>query len=210
MIFPYKFEVNLKGSAFGNYLIASLLIGVFVIEVIAHVENWNPFILKGSFGYALFTYFWLHRDIFHLGMNLIFLLVFGNPLCRTIGSIKYVLLFLLFGVLAGVGHVLLSEKTVIGASGAIFAVLGVILVQYPFCKVRFWILFERVKIASFWAIAWWVFTNLLAYAIGFTEITNVAYSVHIGGFIMGLATGVFLKALGILKSYDDSICFKIE
>lgn len=86
----------------------------------------------------LFTAMFLHADWAHLLGNLVFLLIFGFPSERAMGPWRFLLLFLLGGAVANLAAVLsigTPDRVVIGASGAVSAVIGAYLALFPSAKL---------------------------------------------------------------------------
>lgn len=145
---------------------------------------------------TLFTSMFMHGGLAHLGGNMFYLWIFGDNLEDTLGHLKYLIFYLLCGVIAGLTHVLstlfFGQSLLIpclGASGAISAVLGGYIVLHPSRKVHVWILFFIVSIPAFIVVGlWFVFQlfNGLGALGGEEAAGGVAYAAHIGGFIAGL------------------------
>ena len=153
-------------------------------------------VMTGHNMLSLVTSMFLHADIIHLGLNMLFLLVSGDAVERELGSSRFLALYLSFGVIAGLFHSYLnSTSTVptIGASGAIFGVLAALAILFPF---RWLIhLFGIIPIPMPAII--FVFVTLLtetAY-VSSGAVENVAHTAHVGGFL----AGVFLTLLLIPK-----------
>ena len=145
---------------------------------------------------SLITSMFLHADIIHLGLNMLFLLVSGDAVERELGSSRFLVLYLAFGVIAGLFHSYLNSTSAvptIGASGAIFGVLAAFAIIFPF---RWLIqLFGIIPIPMPAII--FVFVTLLtetAY-VSSGAVENVAHTAHVGGFL----AGVFLTLLFIPK-----------
>lgn len=144
---------------------------------------------------TLLTSMFMHGGWAHLGGNMLFLWIFGDNLEDEMGHFKYLLFYLLCGVLAGLAHVfttlIIGQNTLIpslGASGAISGVMGGYILQHPTRSVHVWMLFIIVSVPAFIAVGlWFVFqvVNGLG-ALGGEEAGGVAYAAHIGGFIAGL------------------------
>ncbi len=86
----------------------------------------------------LFTALFLHADWAHLLGNLVFLLIFGLPAERTMGPGRFLLLFLFGGAVANLAAVLSidnPDRVVIGASGAVSAVIGAYLALFPSARL---------------------------------------------------------------------------
>jgi membrane associated rhomboid family serine protease len=133
----------------------------------------------------------LHTGWLHLGGNLLFLWIFGNNIEDHLGRARYVLFYLLGGFVATVAHVLAqpdSTVPVIGASGAIAAVMGAYLVWFP--NARIWSLFilfpVRVR-AKWWLLAWFTLQFFT------TEDASVAWLAHVGGFVFGVVMGLLVR-----------------
>ena len=130
---------------------------------------------------------WLHGGLLHLLGNLLFLWVFGNAVCAKIGNLRYLLLYVLLGVTAGIAHLLISRGAVIGASGAINGVVGMYLVLFYeneiTCLFAFWliVLYVRVfAVSSIWMILLWLLWDVVGALL--PGGSNVAYFAHLGGF----------------------------
>lgn len=151
------------------------------------INTWTPI-----------TSMFLHGGWGHLLGNLLFFWVFGNNIEDSMGRVRFVIFYLLCGVIAAAAHVLLdpaSPVPTVGASGAISGVLGAYLVLYPHVRVRmlFWfLLFIKVFRVPAWAVLlWWFLWQLVA---GLPQLMTVNREVsggvavwaHIGGFLAGV------------------------
>ena len=150
--------------------------------------------------YTIFTSMFLHsvENIGHILMNMIFLFLIGVSFEHEIGKKKFILIYILSGVVAVIVYSLIEAKDtyLIGASGAIFGILGAFAAAYPFKKVVvpliapiiFFVRLPVVAVALLYAGVETFFT--------FAGITDgTAHSAHIGGFI----AGVFLSPLVKIK-----------
>lgn len=144
---------------------------------------------------TLITSMFMHGGLAHLFGNMLYLWIFGDNVEDAIGHFKYLVFYLLCGVLAGLTHVVstfvLGQNTLIpclGASGAISAVLAAYLRLFPMRRVHIWMLLFIVSVPAFISVGlWFVFqvVNSLG-TLGGEEAGSVAYAAHIGGFIAGL------------------------
>ena len=143
---------------------------------------------------TLLTSMFMHGGWLHIGGNMLFLFIFGDNIEKAYGHIKYLVFYLVCGIIAGLAHVLSQPDSIIpslGASGAISAVLAAYLVLFPTNRVKviltLGIVFLRpimvpaVVMIGLWAVL--QFINGLSSIAGQT--TGVAYWAHIGGFIAG-------------------------
>lgn len=146
--------------------------------------------------FTLFTSMFMHGGIAHLLGNMLFLWIFGDNLENVMGHVKYLVFYLLCGVLSELSHVfstwLFGQNLLIpsiGASGAISGVLGGYILLFPTRGVKVWLfLFFVVTIPAFIVVGLWFVFQILdgLGAMGGEEAGGVAYAAHIGGFIFGL------------------------
>ena len=154
---------------------------------------------------ALLASMFLHGSPAHLFGNLLFLWVFGNDIENRWGRARYLLLYLVGGVVASLAHVLSNpDSTVpmIGASGAIAAVMGAYLVCYPATRVKTIIFLGVVllrKVKAVWLLLVWLATQLIL--IGGSS--GVAWAAHVGGFLFGAVVGLLWRQRG--RERDDGL-----
>jgi membrane associated rhomboid family serine protease len=138
---------------------------------------------------TLITYMFLHGDFWHLLGNMLFLWVFGDNVEDAMGSIRFLIFYLLCGVVAALAHIAVnlgSEAPLIGASGATAGIIAAYLMLYP--RVRVWILaFARIplRLAAWFVIASWIALQVLFLFLE-TDGTTALWA-HIGGFAAGIA-----------------------
>ncbi|SFC26844.1 Membrane associated serine protease, rhomboid family [Parapedobacter composti] len=145
--------------------------------------------------FTLITAMFMHGGIGHLAGNMLYLWICGDNVEDRMGHFRYLLFYLLCGVLSGLCHVFttffLGHDLLIpclGASGAISAVLAAYVVLFPRKRINFWFFFFIISVPAILAIGlWFVFqvSNGLG-ALGGEQAGGVAYAAHIGGFIVGL------------------------
>jgi membrane associated rhomboid family serine protease len=146
-------------------------------------------------GLTLFTSMFLHGGWFHLGFNMLYLWVFGNNIEDKLGPVRFIVFYLLAGVIAVLTFVVTdpnAEIPLVGASGAVAGILGAYMIAFPRARVLtlIWVLFfvrliwlPAVFFLGFWFVLQ-IFSGLPVLAgAGASE---VAYFAHIGGFIFGL------------------------
>jgi rhomboid family protein len=148
---------------------------------------------------TVFTSMFMHGGILHIAGNMLFLWVFGNNIEDSMGRAKFVLFYLLGGLIALYSQALIdpgSTAPTIGASGAVAGVLGGYALLYPQARVLtliFIIFFVTlVEIPAMVLLAVWFFLQFVP-ALGEVAVDvggdqGVAYFAHVGGFIFGLAT----------------------
>jgi membrane associated rhomboid family serine protease len=143
---------------------------------------------------SVFTSMFMHGSWEHVLGNMLFLWIFGNNIEDRVGRRRFLIFYVIGGLLAAMLQFLAgpgSDVPNIGASGAIAAVLGGYLVLYPRAAVITYIppIFLVPLPAVLFLIGWIV---LQIYAVGSVQVGSagggVAYFAHIGGFAFGLLT----------------------
>lgn len=141
---------------------------------------------------TLITSMFMHGGIAHILGNMWFLWIFGDNIEQDLGRIRYVVFYLLCGILASLAHVLLnmqgpsSEIPSLGASGAISGVMGAYLLLHPMRRVTVLLLRFVTQVPGYVAVGlWFVFQLISGIGLLGGMDTGVAYGAHIGGFIAG-------------------------
>lgn len=131
--------------------------------------------------YRLLTGAFLHANVEHILFNMVTLAIVGPPVEAEVGRVRFVVLYLLSALGGSVGSYLLSAPDVagVGASGAIFGVMGA---YYVLARLRRW---ETRQILALIAI------NLL---LGFTS-PGIDWRAHLGGMVVGAAACLGLMAV---------------
>jgi membrane associated rhomboid family serine protease len=152
---------------------------------------------------GLLSSIFLHGGLMHLGGNMLFLWIFGDNIELKFGRAKYLAIYLAWGIVAGLAHVIgdmYSSIPAVGASGAISGVLGAYLIMFPRARVTTFLMmgffWRMLHVPAKWYLPFWLlFQNVLPFLIGGFGFGSggVAYLAHIGGFVIGLATGYLYK-----------------
>jgi membrane associated rhomboid family serine protease len=153
----------------------------------------------GSVYLTLFTSMFMHGGFAHIAGNMLFLWIFGDNIEDRLGHVKYVIFYLLCGVIAGLAHVFATgvfannESALLvpslGASGAISGVLGAYILLHPKRRVTVILFRFLTDVPAYVAIGIWFAFQLisgLGMLGGGSQQGGVAYAAHIGGFIAGL------------------------
>src|SRR3954454_9616104 len=163
----------------------------------------------GSVYLTLFTSMFMHGGFAHIAGNMLFLWIFGDNIEDRLGHVKYLIFYLLCGVIAGLSHVFVTgvfannESALLvpslGASGAISGVLGAYILLHP--KRRLTVILFRflTDVPAYVAIGiWFVFQLISGLGIlgGGSQQGGVAYAAHVGGFIAGLVLIKFFDSGG--------------
>lgn len=154
----------------------------------------------GSVYLTLFTSMFMHGGIAHIAGNMLFLWIFGDNIEDRLGHVKYIIFYLLCGVLASLAHVFTTAAVAsqeagmlvpsLGASGAISGVLGGYILLHPSRRVTVLLFRFFTQVPAWVAIGIWFAFQLvsgLGMLGGGSEQGGVAYAAHIGGFVAGLA-----------------------
>jgi len=163
----------------------------------------------------IFTSMFLHGGWFHIIGNMWYLWIFGDNVEDRMGHIRFLVFYVLCGLMAGFAHILTNPNSgvpTVGASGAIAGVMGAYFILYP--KARIWtlvpifFLVQFIEIPAFIFLGFWI---VMQFLIG-TFSSNlgplqggVAWWAHVGGFAAGAAlVFVFRKRQRYLpKQYSD-------
>lgn len=155
---------------------------------------------------TIVTSMFLHAGWLHLFGNMLFLWVFGDNVEDRLGHVGYVLFYLAGGIVASLTQVAIDVDSlipIVGASGAVAAVLGAYLFFFPRATVNiiipfFILIFIPIPVPAVIMIGLWFLQQLLAGVATLGEVDTtagggVAFFAHIGGFLFGAAMGVLLR-----------------
>ncbi|HYV24323.1 MAG TPA: rhomboid family intramembrane serine protease [Pyrinomonadaceae bacterium] len=148
---------------------------------------------------TLMTSMFMHGGIAHIFGNMLFLFIFGDNIEDRLGHLRYLLYYLVCGIIAGLSHVFATAALAadassllvpsLGASGAISGVLGGYILLYPTNRVVVLLGWFATPMPAFLAIGLWFVFQLIS-GLGVlgsgSQAGGVAYAAHIGGFIAGL------------------------
>jgi membrane associated rhomboid family serine protease len=175
---------------------------VFVFELMrgeTFVMQWSAVpaqIVSGHHWITILTAMFMHGSWSHIIGNMIFLWAFAPEIEDAMGRGRYLVFYLVGGLVAMLAQVVADPHSTVpnlGASGAIAAVMGAFLVTYPRDQIRtllFIFVFARIRfIPAALLIGLWFLSQLFhAGAVAQVQTGGVAYLAHIGGFIFGAAT----------------------
>jgi len=159
---------------------------------------------------TIFTSMFMHGSLLHLAGNMLFLWVFGNNIEDSMGRGRFAVFYVLGGVAALFGQVIVDTNSTVptvGASGAIAAVLGAYALLYPRARVVtlvfIIIFFTVIELPALLVLGLWFLMQLLP---AFSDPVSaggggIAYFAHIGGFLFGLAA-IKLFANNVHEDYD--------
>lgn len=145
---------------------------------------------------TLITSLFLHGSIAHIFGNMLFLWIFGDNIENRLGHLRYLIFYLVSGILASLANVystvILDGNLLIptiGASGAISGVLGAYILLFPKKRVSVIVFFFITNMPAIVAIGIWFLFQLVS-GLGLlgagTQGGGIAYGAHIGGFVAGM------------------------
>lgn len=184
----------MKGFRFYSLKLSLIIIFVFILQLF--VSGFTELFVLNSF--ALFQWeiwrflssIFLHGGLGHLIYNLFALLLFGSILEQVIGGRRFLIVFFITGILANLISVNFYSSS-LGASGAIFGVIGVLIIVRPGLPV--WAFGMPMPI--FIAGIIWMTGDILG-AIGFfvgNSIDNTGNIAHLSGMFFGFLFGYFYR-----------------
>lgn len=136
-----------------------------------------------------------HGGLLHIGGNMLYLWIFGNNIEDHLGAIRYTLFYLAGGVAALATHVALQPDStipVVGASGAVAAVMGAYLIWFPNAPVRTIIVLGfpiLATISAKWLLGVWFLLQFFT-----SPNSGVAWAAHVGGFVFGAVVGILVRS----------------
>jgi membrane associated rhomboid family serine protease len=154
---------------------------------------------------ALFTSQFQHAGWMHILSNMLYLWIFGDNVEDRLGHVRFILFYLGAGAAAAILQTLfnpLSNVPMVGASGAIAAVMGAYFVLYPHSRVLtavfLIVFFDIIEVPAVFFLGLWFLLQLLS-GVGSLAVSNaagggIAFWAHIGGFVVGALIGLVLRA----------------
>ncbi len=216
---PIRDTIRSKSYPVVNTALIGINAVVYLVQM-AHVSSLNEiFVVYGlvparytvpeiagyfSFGqqaFSLVSFMFLHGGFLHLLGNMWSLYIFGDNVEDRLGSARYLVFYVLCGLISGLCHLMLnahSQVPTIGASGAIAGIMGAYFILYPHSRILtlipiFFIPYF-VEIPAFVFLGIWFVLQFLSAAGPQAQAGGVAWWAHIGGFVFGVvALKMFLK-----------------
>jgi len=140
---------------------------------------------------ALFFSMFMHADFMHLGGNMLFLWIFGNNVEDRLGHMRYLFFYLAGGVVASIAHIAVQPDStipVVGASGAVAAVMGAYAIWFPNAPIRTLIFIILKDIKAKWWLGFWLISQFFTGAD-----SRVAWMAHVGGFVFGALVALLVR-----------------
>ena len=135
----------------------------------------------------------MHGGFMHIAGNMLYLWIFGNNVEDSMGSVKFIVFYLLCGTAAALTQALVdpsSQIPMIGASGAVSGVLGAYLLLYPHARVlvvfTLIIIFKTFRVPAMFVLGAWFLIQVFNSTASVSGEGGVAWWAHIGGFVAGM------------------------
>lgn len=238
MVFPLRDENPVRITPYVTYGLIVLNVLIFGYELTLPPDRLMGFFqtwavvpaqltnsLQGSGGarewFTLLSAQFLHAGFFHVAGNMLYLWIFGNNVEEQLGRVRFILFYLLCGVLASLTQWYFdmgSEIPSLGASGAIAGVMGAYVFRFPQVRiltiVPLGFFLTTIRIPAIWYLGIWFIQQALYGVASLNAPANIgmsgggiAYWAHAGGFVFGAALGplfgLFDQARSPRAPYSD-------
>lgn len=163
---------------------------VFLVQIFLPIEQYFYFVPAFALArpWTFVTSIFLHADFSHLFFNMFALWIFGIHLGRQISRVQYLMIFFLAGIVGNVGYILTAPDATtpgLGASGAIYGVMGTLALLMPSMIV----FVGGIPMPMFVAAFVWALTEYL----GLFAPGNIAHGAHLFGLFVGVGYGLYLR-----------------
>lgn len=214
---PLRDTLRPSKTPYVNYFLIGVNLVVFVIELVApdtetFIRTWA--LIPAAIGLArpetlihLVSSMFLHAGWLHVISNMLFLHVFGDNVESRLGHIRYLICYLVWGVVAALAQLVFSVGSTIpllGASGAVAGVMGAYFVFFKHSSIETLVptylgFLTSVELPAPVMLFYWfvtqIFSGSTAAVVGAGDLGGVAWFAHIGGFVGGwLSARLFPKS----------------
>ncbi len=221
-MFPLYDTVRVRSFPLINWMLILANVAVFLYEIQLGESALQRFIFTWGLvpatltsnpqaaGVTIFTAMFLHGGWFHLLSNMWVLHIFGDNIEDRLGSVRYLIFYLLSGTAAAFLQVFImqgSSVPMIGASGAIAGILGAYLVSFPRSRIASLVpilfIFTIVEVPAVIFLIFWFVIQLYSglFAMQGGSASGIAWWAHIGGFLFGLIMVPFFGRRTMYRSY---------
>lgn len=197
LVFLWQF---MQGPRAGQAIIYAL--GLVPSVLLGH-RSLPPEVATVPAALTVFTSMFLHGGWLHLIGNMLYLWIFGDNVEDAMGHGRFLVFYLLCGVVAALTQALPDPQStlpMVGASGAISGVLGAYLLLYPRARVLvlvpIFILITTMRLPAFVVLGLWFVLQALSSLAANEPGGGIAFRAHIGGFIAGMLLMMFFKKRG--------------
>lgn len=138
-----------------------------------------PFNSDNFHFYQIITYMFIHSNISHIFFNMIALIIFGPYVEKTFGYNKFIINYLLIGIISGICHIIFINGSIIGASGAIWGIMMIYALIKPNEIIYLFFLIPL-------KIKWIIGSFLLIEIISLFKIDDISHIAHVSGALIGI------------------------
>jgi membrane associated rhomboid family serine protease len=181
---PFGLPVSYSG------IILSICLIVFFLSLVVPGFVYNYLALNPDYvmqrPWTLLTHMFVHANFNHLLLNMLVLLFFGMELERRVGKTKFLEIYILSGIVAALAQMMVSGGYLVGASGALYGVMGCLAIIAPEIRV---LLFFIVPMSIRALVVLFALIDFLT--MGSSD--NIAHMAHISGLLVGIAFGMMMK-----------------
>jgi membrane associated rhomboid family serine protease len=213
-VLPVRDHLPTRTFPFVNYLLIAANVAAFLYEGAETAQGISPEAFTRIWGLVparifgdpamavetVFTSMFMHGSLAHIGGNMLFLWIFGDNVEDALGHLRYLAFYLLGGIGAAAAQVLVDPRSTIpmvGASGAISAVLAAYVLLYPTSPITvinpipiLWLFFGLFLMFPAWLVIGLFFAYNLLDALAMNTAHGapggVAFMAHVGGFLSGI------------------------
>jgi membrane associated rhomboid family serine protease len=157
---------------------------------------------------TIFTSMFLHGGFLHLAGNMLYLWIFGDNIEDRVGRGRFIVFYLVCGMIAALAQALPDTRStipMIGASGAVSGVLGAYLVLYPRARVLvalpLLVVLYTMRVPAVLVLGLWFVGQLVSSVAAEPGAGGVAFGAHVGGFVAGV---VLIRFFLRERRYDRS------
>lgn len=182
MITVAVYLLQLVSGAFLPFDITSMMI--LNRDAVAHLQLWR-----------FVTYIFLHGGLFHIFINMFMLVMFGREMEQVLGSRRFLSLYLISGILGGLGWLVISGNgggNCLGASGAVLGILGAFAAIFPSRKITLLVFFVLPVTMTARTLVLGLGVISIFSMMG-TEGGNIAHAAHLFGGVAGYLYGRKLR-----------------
>jgi len=179
---------------------------LYLYGMVAARYSFPEWALKSGFPddsyFSFFSSMFLHGDVVHLLINLVFLWIFAGNIEERMGRFRFSFFYVLCGLVAAFLQYYFNPSStlpMVGASGAIAGILGAFFLLYPYARIKLWVplfflpIFFEIPAIAFLGL--WVMYQIYEATFGLVTqeptLSTVAWWTHLGGFIAGLLLHTF-------------------
>lgn len=173
-----------------TFVLIGICIVVFIFQLLTPIEQYTYFVPAYAFcrPWTFVTSIFLHADFSHIFFNMLALFIFGTYLEPRVSGKTYLLIFFLAGIVGNLGYMLTALNSTVpglGASGAIYGVMGALATLEPYAIVYL----GFVPMPMIFAAFVWTVTEFSGLFIP----GNIAHGAHLAGLFIGVAFGFYLR-----------------